>query len=269
LPLGGGDPGWNRVRGGLGMIRLALLLCALVFVGAFGHAAWCVFDPEGALKAGPGFLGKEDWPRWKEVMVAYTAGPLIPAALFLLLGRLRCVGAPPEAHARGLAFGAAFFTLVGLAGLALFVGMTYFDLAEKLGDKVKIPPVARPIALIAAIPSAVLADVLTLFFLGQIGWPLGRPQLQRAAAGVLGYVLIFPAAVLIGHMFYPVYDAAMESWRLSGTPLGAGDDADQGRRVTIWAVIVLGGTMLFFLRYAGVAGAARRAIRRMLSGEPA
>jgi predicted Zn finger-like uncharacterized protein len=261
---GGTDPAWLAVRGGLGMIRWALLLCALVFVGVFGHGAWAVLDPDGAMKAGPGFLGKEDWPRWKEVMVAYMAGPLIPAALLLLVGRLRCGQAPAESHARGLALGAAFFTLVGLAGLTLYVGMTYFD----MGNKLHIPPVARPVALIAAIPSAVVADVLTLFFIGQIGWPVGRPQLQRGAAGVFVYAAVLPAAVLIGHLFYPAYDAARDSMEQSGSPLGAGDDADLARRVIIWAVVLLAGTMLFFLRYAAVAGAGRRAVRRFLAGEP-
>jgi predicted Zn finger-like uncharacterized protein len=267
LPLGGGDPGWRRVQSGLGMIRWAMLLCALVFVGAFAQAAWCVFDPEGALKSGPGYLGKEDWPRWKEAMAAYTVIPLVPATLLLLLGRLRCAGAPAEAHARGLALGAAFFTLVGLLGLAVYVALTYFDVADKLGDKVKVPPFTATVALIAAVPSAVLADVLTLFFVGQIGWPLGRPGLQRSAAGVFAYAVVLPAAVLIGHLFYPAYDAAMESWRQSGSPLGAGDDAELARRVMIWTAIVLGGTMLFFLRYAAVAGAGRRAIRKFLAGE--
>jgi predicted Zn finger-like uncharacterized protein len=261
---GGNDPGWMAVRGGLGMIRWALLLCALVFVGVFAHGAWAVLDPDGAMKAGPGFLGKEEWPRWKELMVVYTAGPLIPAAVLLLFGRLRCGAAPAESHARGLGLGAAFFTLVGIAGLALYVGMTYFD----LGNKLHLPPVARPVALFAAIPSAVLADVLTLFFIGQIGWPVGRPRLQNAAAGVFAYAAVLPAAILIGHLFYPAYEAARESLDQSGSPLGAGDDADLARRVMIWAVILLAGGMLFFLRYAAVAGAARRAVRRFLAGEP-
>ena len=142
--------------------------------------------------------------------------------------------------------------------------MTYFDLGHKLGS---VPPVTRPVALIAAVPSAILADVLTLFFIGQIGWPVGRPQLQRAAAGVFAYVVLFPAAVLIGHLFYPAFDAARESMDQSGSPLGAGDDSDLARRVMIWAVIVLAGSMLFFLRYAAVAGAARRAVRKFLAGE--
>src|SRR4029079_8647955 len=90
-------------------------------------------------------------------------------------------------------------------------------------------------------------------------------QLQRAAAGVFVYGALLPAAVLIGHLFYPAYEAARESMDQSGSPLGAGDDSDLARRVMIWAVIVLAGTMLFFLRYAAVAGAARRAVRKLLA----
>src|SRR5436190_142265 len=81
---------WRRVSGGLGLIRFGLFLFSLVFLGAIGHATWIAVDYENAMKDGPGFLGKEDWPRWKELLVAYTAGPIIPGVLMLLLGRLRC-----------------------------------------------------------------------------------------------------------------------------------------------------------------------------------
>jgi predicted Zn finger-like uncharacterized protein len=262
LPTGD-EASWGAVRGGLGMIRWSLLLCAFVLVCVLGHGAWAVLEPDSAMKAGPGFLGKEDWPRWKEVMVAYTAIPLVPAALMLLLGRLRCGGAPSEAHARTLALGAAFFTLIGLAGGAVHVGMTYFD----LGNKFHIPPVAQPIAYFAAIPSAILADVLTLLFIGQIGRPIGRPGLQKAVATVFVYVGLLYAGIKIGHLFYPAYDLAMESIQQTGLPLGAGDDSDLAKRVMIWSVIIVAGVMLFFLRYASVAGSARRAIRRHLAGE--
>jgi hypothetical protein len=279
---GGDDAAWARVHGGLGMVRWALFLCALVFIAAAGHGAWAMLDPDGALKVGPGFLGKEDWPRWKEVMVAYTAGPLALAAVLLFFGRLRCCRAPAEAHARGLAFGAFFFTLIGLLGVGLFIAMAGFhvdrniNLPEVLrapggtfeffGSTWK-PTVAELTVVCAAVPAALLADLLTLMFVGQIGWPLGRPQLQKGIAGLFGYVVVVPAGILIGHMFYPVYETALESWRQTGSPLGAGEDTELARRVLIWAVILLAAGLLFFLRYAGVVGSARRAIRRRLAGQ--
>lgn len=257
------EPGWMRVHGGLGMIRWAMFLCALVFFGAFAHGAWFVTDPDGAMKPGPGFLGIQGWPRWKEIAVAYTAGPLALAALLLLFGRLRCGRAPAEANARSLALGAGLFTLVALAAVVLFGGMTYFELGEKL----HLPPVVRPVAMIAIVPAGFLADVLTLLFIGQIGWPLRRPGLQKAVASLFLYVALVPAGILIGHLFYPVWETAVDSWRQTGTPLGAGDETEQARRVLIWAVIVLAAGLLFCLRYASVAGAGRRAIRRYLAGE--
>lgn len=278
---GAADPTWAGVAGGLGMIRTALWLCVLVFVGLAGHVAWTVFDPDGAMKGGPGFLGKEGWPRWKELMVAYTAGPLVPAALLLLVGRMRLGRAPAEAQARGLALGAAFFTVLGLLALAAFVALAFFG----LGDKVNLPALLRDTrevwlfglssrlsvleltALLTAIPSAILADVLTLMFIGQIGWPVGRPRLQKAAASVFGYVVVFTAAVLIGHLYYPALYAAITSYEQTGTPLGGGDDTGLAQRVMIWTVIVVAGALLFFLRYAAVAGGAKRAVRRYMSGE--
>ena len=74
---------------------------------------------------------------------------------------------------------------MGLAGVGLYVGMKYFDLGLKLG----LPEVARATAVYAAVPSAILADVLTLMFVGQIGWPLGRPRLQKTAAWMFIYPL--------------------------------------------------------------------------------
>jgi predicted Zn finger-like uncharacterized protein len=281
LPAGD-DAGWGRVHGGLGMIRWALFLCALVFIAAAGHGVWIVLDTDNALKLGPGFLGKEDWPRWKELVVAYTAGPLALAAVLLFFGRLRCCRAPAEAHARGLAFGTFFFTLVGLLGIGLFIAMAGFHVEkdlnlpevlraqrgdfEFLGSNFK-PTVAELTVLFAAIPAALLADVLTLLFVGQIGWPLNRPQLLKGVAGLFVYVAVVPAGILIGHLFYPAYDMALESWRQTGSPLGAGDDTELARRVMIWAVILLAAGLLFFLRYAGLVGGARRAIRRRLAGQ--
>jgi hypothetical protein len=275
------DPAWSAVRGGLGMIRWGLLLCALILLFLLGHGAWVVLDPDNALKVGPGFLGKDEWPRWKEVMVAYTAVPLVPAVLLLLLGRVRCAGAPGEAHARSLALGAAFFNFLGLVALGLLVALKVSTLDETL----KLPAVFKDIhtysvlgmtltlttaqltLLIAAVPSAILADVLTLMFIGQIGWPVHRPRLQKSAAGVFVYAGLLAAGIPIGHLFYPVLDAALESMRQGASPLGAGDDNDQAKRVMIWSVIIVAGVLLFFLRYAAVAGAGRRAVRKFMAGE--
>jgi hypothetical protein len=263
------------------MIRWGLLLCALIILFLLGHGAWVVLDPDSALKMGPGFLGKEAWPRWKEVMVAYTAVPLVPAVLLLLLGRLRCAGAPGEAHARSLALGAAFFTILGLVAVGLVVALKVSTLDETL----KLPAVFKDVhtysvlgmtltlttaqltLLIAAVPSAVLADVLTLLFIGQIGWPVRRPSLQKSAAGVFVFAGILAAGIPIGHLFYPVLDAALESMRQGASPLGAGDDNEQAKRVMIWSVIIVAAVLLFFLRYAAVAGAGRRAVRRYMAGQ--
>ena len=44
------------------------------------------------------------------------------------------------------------------------------------------------------------------------------------------------------------------------------DSDDITRRVLIWGVVLLMAAALYFLRYAGLAGAARRAIRKYLAG---
>jgi hypothetical protein len=242
-----------KVGGGLGMIRLAMLLLALIVIAVFAQAIWVTFDFDRAWSDQPGFLKRADWPLKKEVFAAYTVGLGVPAILLLLIGRLRCGGAPAEAHARGLAMGATFFTLIAIAGGALFVGLEFFNLA----DKIKLPEQARMTAVYAAIPSVILADVLTMLFIGQIGWLLRRPKLQNSVAIFFAYAIIAPAAVLIGMQYYPA-DFAIG---------GLGGDDDQARRGLIWGVVLLSACVLFFLRYAGVAGRARTAIRKKISGE--
>jgi predicted Zn finger-like uncharacterized protein len=259
-PLSDEEATWASVRKGLGMIRLALFLFLLLILAMVGQAVWTVMDQDRAWSDNPGVLGRADWPLKKEVFAAYTLGLTIPAALLLLVGRLRCSGAPPESHARGMAQGAAFLTFVAIAGIAVFLALTFFN----LGDKIKLPPEkVRLTGLYAAIPSAVLADILTLLFIGQIGWTLRRPALQKIVAGFFVYALFLPAAILIGEQYYPVFDQLKESWGKMGPALGGPED-DLAQRAVIWAAVILAAVILLILRYAGVAGRARRAIRNFL-----
>jgi hypothetical protein len=269
VPLGPGsdDLAWSKVRGGLGMIRWGLFLCALVFIGAFAHAAWTILDSDAAMDEGPGFLKQPNWPKYKEVFVAYTAGPLVPAAILFLFGRLRCGAAPYESQARGLARSAAFFTFVAILAAVVYIGLTCVDAGAKLQLPAEITSKAAPIALYAGIPSVILADILTLLFIGQIGWPVGRPHLQRAVAGFFTYAALLPAAVLIADLFYqiPPHIRLLPSQPREALRLGLDSD-DITRRVLVWGVLLFMAAALFFLRYAGVAGSARRAIRKYLAG---
>jgi predicted Zn finger-like uncharacterized protein len=267
LPTGD-ESAWRKVRGGLGMIRCALFLLTLLFLAACGQGVWIAFDTERAMSNEPGLLKQADWPLWKETLVAYVGVFSIPAVLLFLVGRLRCGAAPAAAHARALAYGAAFFTLVAILGAAVCIGMRYFNLGDRAGDmlKVQIPPQVQLTAQYAAIPAAILAEVLTLLFIGQIGWPLSRPQLQKGVAGFFAYAAILPAGVLIGMQYYPVIEPVRRTYEETGTIFG-GADNDVTQRVMIWGVILLAAGMMLFLRYAAVAGQARKAIRKMLAGE--
>jgi predicted Zn finger-like uncharacterized protein len=269
VPLGPGsdDVAWTKVHGGLRSVRWALFLCALVFIGAFAHGAWAILDFDAAMDEGPGFLKQPGWPKYKELFVAYTAGPLVPAALLFLFGRLRCGAAPRDSQAAGLARSAAFFTFLAILGAVVYIGLTLFDAGAKLQLPAEITSKAAPIALYATIPSVVLADILTLLFIGQIGWPLGRPHLQRAVAGFFTYVAILPAAVLIADLFYPIppHIRGLPTKGLNALREGMDNDA-VARQVLIWGVVLVMAAALFFLRYAGVAGAGRRAIRKYLAG---
>src|SRR5262245_46495142 len=242
-PIPADASAWGSVRGGLGLIRFGLFLFSLVFLGVIGQGVWIVMDYDNAMKDGLGFLGKEDWPRWKEILVAYTAIPTTLGVLMLLLGRMRCGGAPREAHARGLALGAAFFTVIALLAAAVYVGQTYFDVANRfnLNLPADIVEKARLTALYALGPSIVLADILTLLFVAQIGWPLGRPGLLRSVAGFFAYVLLLPTAVAIASLYYPLvelFETMKKARELSGTPFGGGAEGEATtQKALIWSVI--------------------------------
>lgn len=244
------------------MIRLALFLFVLLILAMIGQAVWTVIDQDRAWSDSPGVLGRADWPLKKEVFAAYTLGLTIPAALLLLIGRIRCGGAPPEAHARGMAQGAAFLTLVAIAGFAIYFALVFFN----IGDKIKLPPdKVRLTALYAAIPSAILADILTLLFIGQIGWTLRRPALQKSIAGFFAYAAFLPAAILIGEQYYPVFGQLKDTWGKVGPALGGPED-DLAQRAVIWGAVIVASVILLVLRYVGVAGRARRAIKNLLAG---
>jgi predicted Zn finger-like uncharacterized protein len=264
---------WSKVRGGLGLVRWGLFLCLVPLVASLGHAAWILFDPNSA--QGAGFLGRPELNRVQEVALAYTAIPLGLAALCLFFGRLRCGAAPSDSHAKGLARGAAFFTFLALLSIGVYVAQTYFD----AGTKAKVPPEVlphvAPIAWYLIFPSIILAELLTLLFVGQIGWPVGRPSLQKGVAGFFLIALFAPTAAVIAERFYPFYfdfRYKMEDhgWK---SPLDilllafTGEEEGTANKMMIWTVVVTAVAILIVLRYAGVLGAGRRAIRKYMEGE--
>lgn len=266
---------WDKVRGGLGMIRWGLFFAVLPVFLAIGHGAWITFHPESAMKDGPGFLGRDELPRVREVALAYTAIPFTLAGLFLLVGRMRCGGAPPESHAKGLARGAAFFTFLTILSLIAVFGQRFGDLGAKLQIPPNILPHVEPVAGYLIVPSLFLAEVLTLLYVGQIGWPLGRPSLQKGVAGFFLLAALAPPTVLIAHYFYPVLpvvEARVDRWDakhlLDNLPVFfTGDDDATVTKSIIWTVglFVLG--LMIVLRYAGVVGSAKRAVRKYMAGE--
>jgi hypothetical protein len=264
---------WGKVRGGLGLIRWGLFLCLVPLVASLGHAAWILFSPETA--KGAGFLGRDELPRVQEVALAYTAIPLGLAALCLFFGRLKCGAAPSDSHAKGLARGAAFFTFLALLSIGVFVAQTYFD----AGTKAKVPPEVlphlAPIAYYLIFPSIALAELLTLLFVGQIGWPLGRPGLQKGVAGFFLTAFLVPTAVVIAERFYPFYfdfRYKMEDNHATSPPdilliAFTGEEDAMANKMMIWTVVVTAMVILIVLRYAGVLGSGRRAIKKYMAGE--
>jgi predicted Zn finger-like uncharacterized protein len=261
LPLlGDGTASWRKVRSGLRLIRWGLFLWLVPIFAAVAHAAWAVVNLEAATKIGPTILKLDQLVAWQEWVLAYTAIPITLAIMLLFFGRLKCSAAPAETQAGGLMRWAALFTVLAVACAA--VGIATF--IPGVSEKYKIPSQVGPIALALYLPTAIMADICTLLFIGQIGWPLGRPSLQRSVAGFFAYALFAPVALFIANLFYPMIGPVKEAIVATGNPFVAGEESDLPRRALILGVVGIGMVIMLFLRYAGVAGSARRAIRQHL-----
>lgn len=251
---------WRKVRGGLSLIRFGLLFLTLPLLFALGHAFWTATNAEAALKTGPGLLKIANVQMWHEWVLAYTTIPATLGILCLFFGRLKCAHAPAESHAKGLIRGAALFTIVAAVAGSLALAAALPFAAEKVG----VTRLSGLTALAFFIPTALLADLCTLLFVGQIGWSIGRPQLQKAVAGLCGFTVLAPAAFVVVNWYYPMLEPLSVSLAAGDNPLAGGLNDDLARRTLIGAGAVAVMVIAILLRYAGVAGSARRAVRQHL-----
>lgn len=255
LPGTAATPAWAAACRGLSMVQAGLILWMVPFLGAIGHLVWAYLKPEQAAADAPGYLGQAELPFWKELVLAYTVPAITFGLLLLFFGRAKCTAVPDESTARGLARAATFCTLLGLMGAAV-AAVVYLGYA----GRVNLPPLAGPLALCVWAPAAVLADLFTLLFIGQVGWAAARPRLLLSVGTYLTFALVAPAMMAAATLFYPAVEPFRATLAQYGNPF-ANPDKQVTMRIMIAVGVVAVYGVILFARYAGLAGAAKRAIR--------
>jgi hypothetical protein len=76
--------------------------------------------------------------------------------------------------------------------------------------------------------------------------------------------LLAPAGLVIANLYYPLLEPVSTSLAAGDNPLAGGLNDDLARRTLILGGAVTAMVVMILLRYAGVAGSARRAIRQHL-----
>lgn len=246
---------WKSARSGLGMIQFGLLLLSIPFLGIIGHGVWAYLKPDQALSQGPGFTGRPELNFWKEIVLAYAGIPATLGMLFVFLGRIKCVGVPEHACARGLARGATLFTVLGVVGIAVAV-VNFMG----IGAKLRLLPESAPLSVCLAVPSALLADLFTLLFIAQAAWAVGKPNMLTSVAGYVAFALIVPSTLVAANVYLPVVEPLRNSLAEYGSPFAEPNQQLKIRfLVAGTAVCVYGFLMLFF--YSMLARTTKKAIQ--------
>jgi predicted Zn finger-like uncharacterized protein len=255
---------WLQVESGLSLIQWGLYLFVVPFLGIFAHVVWLHLDSTAAQDK-PGMLGLADLPFWKEVIILYTMLPLGPAIMLMLLGRIRCVSAPEEAHVSAFAKASCGVMILGVLGLLLAVATYAFRIQDMLALPDSVKPQLGYVGLYLCISCAILSETLFLIYIVQISWPLGRQQLVKSVVGLLAFAILVPTAFLIAHLFFPIYEKFQKSIKTASNPLASNND-NETLLVIIYGALGLLAFGIFFLRYASMVNSTRNAIRRYITG---
>jgi hypothetical protein len=245
----------------MGMIRLGLFLLVLMAMCAFGNFIWYLMSPEEFEFKKKSILGIASLPYWQEVILAYTAVPGFLAALLITIGRLRCLSVPADARGKGLAVFALLFTFFGIASGALLL-VNLFEFHSQIG----LPQSVFKVALAVYFGTAIMADVCTILFAGQVGHAVRQPGVINRIGLLAAVVFLVPVAAGIAEVFYPYVGPLGATLRRGVGALSAEYPGDESvYRLLVGAVIVLGYAVLVVLRYAATLGASRKAIRKYLA----
>jgi hypothetical protein len=192
--------------------------------------------------------------------------PSLLSVVFTLLGRLCCCSAPAGSGARLPAVAAFFGTLLSQL-LAAFIVLNTMLLALQAASPIWLLP-----AVFAAGVTALVAEVLFLVFLYQVGRFLQEPAVGRRILRLV----IGTAMVVVGAAF-AVFLLMLSAATLQTAPASAGPfspgqppgaQAVAGRVFLVWLAVVFG-VALVLAQYLDLINVTRHALARRFARDAA
>jgi predicted Zn finger-like uncharacterized protein len=241
--------GWRSVAGRLRLIQVAmwiLFLPGLCEVGKLGYFHFGKVDPA----AGKGFLGFGTL--WQEITLIYMVVPTLLGLLLILMGRIGLRRVPISSEARGLATGGMLFELVVFLGVSGGIVMIYLISTGTLTDRDLIEKVST-ILPATILFFMLLSELWFLYFLCQIGFPIGEPSMTKRVANFMFIFLVLVVGVGIASETAPIFGRGRFATR---------EELEQNLLYSYAGAVFLG--FVIFFMYTRLCGKARKAIWRLI-----
>jgi hypothetical protein len=299
---------WRRARRGLGWVRLALFLFLIPWVGLAGIVIAETFGVK-LPSEDPGYLKIPGLSADTEIKAGVVLIPAALGLVAWTIGLFGVSNAPRSSFAKGLATAAAVAGLIALLGATAVAAPTGVQLAQGFVPNRLLPDddpngIAQRVGIVLALIFGLLSEVWFLAALGRMGAALHDVRLgSRAtrlqilvglvavAAAVVGLIAVedrtaSAAEALmqgrnnverpVGGMVYlkdvrSAFDQHVQpQWdKLADQDLSDGKQDFNYKPAAVWGLVALVG-LVFWLMYARLVGAGRRAIREWLDqNEPA
>jgi hypothetical protein len=262
--------GWKKVRSGLGVVRLGVVLMVL---SPFALTGLAVYEKTNPLpNQNPGYLGVKDFPSGTEIYLGAAVAPLVLGLLLVLFGRMRVARAPKSSFAKGAAWAASSATLLAVAAVVAAAVPSGIGIANGLAPGHFQPKndengVVERFGLATAISAAVVAEVWFVFALGRMGAALRSPVLAGRAtrfAVLAGLLVILGAAAGVGYFVY--LNEFLMWWAANAKPHW--DKLDEGFKPAVRYGAVAAAAVLVGFCYLRLLGGARKAIREWQEQHP-
>jgi hypothetical protein len=247
--------GWSKVRSGLRLVQLGLvlgLLYPLCHLGVVAYTVWTYGKaPDRLVKPPLGLLEVKGLSLFAELQIfAWLVGAAL-SFVFCAIGLIKCLRVPNAARTNGIVGGTLFF------GLLCAVGILITSVADlrKL-DLFDVPDLPSEVLMFGerSLPYLALLTISWFaIFMAQSAQPLRSSKVLTDIAFSVLLLVLLRVGVIITDYYYPLTLSAPKLPKDKLDELSVTDAA-------VWAIL----TALTALRIASIAGVVRRAIRRWM-----